>query len=136
MQVQIKSDFLDTAKRKIFVIEDDNGLAEFMQLFFDISGYRYRIIGKTENILPLIDEFKPDLVILDYMLPEINGGEICAQIKNNIGTHYVPVLIFSAYPGVLYSLGDCGYDAFLAKPFELNDLEKIIETLAGRMHLI
>ncbi|AOM78873.1 response regulator [Pedobacter steynii] len=119
------------SRKKIFLIEDDFELADFMRLFFENIRVSYQIINRTDDVLPLIAGFKPDLVILDYLLPEINGGELCAQIKKNSSTSSLPVLIYSAYPKVLCSLGDYGCDAFLAKPFDLTELEKIIQNLAG-----
>lgn len=117
-------------KKKIFLIEDDCELADFMRLYFENIGFSYQIINRTDDVLPFIDAFKPDLVILDFLLPEINGGELCAQIKKNSATSCLPVLIYSAYPKVLCSLGDYGCDAFLAKPFDLTELEEIIQNLA------
>lgn len=74
-------------------------------------------------------DFKPDLVLLDYLLPGINGGELCGQIKRHQAFSKIPVIIYSAYPKVLTSLGDYGCDLFLPKPFDLDELAKHIETL-------
>lgn len=133
---QINSGVQCKAKRKILVLEDDEQLAELMKNLFEMTGYSYWIIGNTNNVIPLITKFKPDLVILDYLLPGINGSEICIQIKQNLCTHDVPVLIFSSYPGAICSIVDCGLDGFLPKPFELKALEEIIAKLVSRTHAI
>ena len=109
----IRSAKVSTGKTKILVIEDDDATAEFMKLFFEMSDFGYYIRGGLPNILPIINDYKPDLVILDYLLPEINGGELCRQIKKNPGTCVLPVLIYSRFPKVMSSLDD-GYDAFIS----------------------
>jgi len=69
-----------------------------------------------------MEDFKPDIVLVDYLLPGINGGELCAQLKRDPSTKHIPVVIFSAYSQVLLSLGSYGCNAFISKPFELSSL--------------
>lgn len=116
---------------KILIVDDDSALIEVLEELFNEVGYRIKAINKVENIIPIIEDFQPDLVLLDYLLPFVNGGELCSQIKRNKTTCLMPVIIFSAYPKVLLSLGDYGCDAFIAKPFDLDSLlfhiEKCLE---------
>lgn len=116
---------------KILIVDDDSALIEVLEELFNEVGYRIKAINSVENIIPVITEFQPDLVLLDYLLPFVNGGELCSQIKRNEATCMIPVIIFSAYPKVLLSLGDYGCDAFIAKPFDLDSLlfhiEKCLE---------
>lgn len=117
---------------KLLVIEDDESLIEALDGVFSDKGYLYTAINNTDDILPLMEEVKPDLVLLDYLLPHINGGELCSQVKNSGPFNKTPVIIFSAFPKVLMSLGDYGCDVFLEKPFDLNYLIATIEKLATR----
>ncbi|RYE14987.1 MAG: response regulator, partial [Sphingobacteriaceae bacterium] len=88
------------------------------------EGYQVKTFTGTENIFLLIKEFDPNLIIMDYILNGINGGEFCRQVKNNPATAALPVMICSAFSRVIESLGDYGCDAFLAKPF---DFEKEVD---------
>ncbi len=116
---------------KLLIVDDDSALVEVLEELFNEVGYQVKAINTVENILPVIADFQPDLVLLDYLLPFVNGGELCSQIKRNRSTCQIPVIIFSAYPKVLLSLGDYGCDAFIAKPFDLDSLlfhiEKCLE---------
>lgn len=114
---------------KILVIENDSSLAEMLSELFTFYGYQFKIYSDTEEILPLVEEYKPDLVLTDYLLSLVNGGELCSQIKRNKATADLPVIIYSAFPKVILSLGDYGCDAFIAKPFDLDYLMHKIESL-------
>lgn len=72
-----------------------------------------------ENIFTMIDNFEPDLIILDYVLRGIDGGEICIQLKNDPATHQIPVIMLSAHSAVGKKMDQYGYDAFVSKPFDL-----------------
>lgn len=116
----------------ILLVEDDESLTEILTELFSDEGYRIRCIRGTDDILPLMDQFRPDLVLLDYVLPKVNGGELCSQIKKHQDFCSIPVIIYSAYSRVLLSLGDYGCDVFMEKPFDLDELLKKIEELTAR----
>lgn len=112
---------------KILVMESDLRLCKMLSLCFNESGFDYRIYPGTNNIVPLVLDFQPDLVLVEYLSPLVNGGELCIQIKENKLTMHIPVVIFSAFPNDILCLGAYGHDAFIAKPFELNDLMRKID---------
>lgn len=116
----------------ILLVEDDESLTDILTELFSEEGYQIRCIGGAEDILPLIDQFHPDLVLLDYVLPKVNGGELCSQIKKHRDFCSIPVIIYSAFSRVLLSLGDYGCDVFMEKPFDLNELLGKIEKLTAR----
>jgi DNA-binding response OmpR family regulator len=80
----------------------------------------------------MMNEYKPDLVLIEYLLSHVNGGELCTQIKNDPRFNTIPVILYSAYPQLLWSVRDYGCDAFLAKPFDLNALLSQVEKLLAR----
>jgi CheY-like chemotaxis protein len=81
------------------------------------------------EIIALAEETQPDLVLLDYLLGGINDGEYCHQLKHHPHTGHIPVIMLSAYQRVIESLGDYGWDAFVAKPFDLEQLARQTERL-------
>lgn len=111
---------------RILLIEDDEAVRNI--ILEALSDYSVIATDDTSDIFKLIEEHKPDLVLMDYILPHINGGELCHQIKVNPATSDLPVIIISGYPQILYSLGSYGSDAILEKPF---DLSKLLETVAA-----
>jgi CheY-like chemotaxis protein len=127
MQKQVNPALVVPDMPKILIIEDDKDLAEIMQEFFHMLGYNYYITGGLCDILPVIKEYQPDLVILDYLLPGTTGGELCSQIRKNIPTSPLPVILYSAYPQEMCVVDEGSYDEFVAKPFDLNELQQIVE---------
>ena len=114
---------------RILLVEDNESLTEMMQEIFNHEGYDFKCVPAVENIFSLLDEYKPKLVMLDYLLPNVNGGELCCQIKNHPDYSAIPVIIYSALSKALISIGDYGCDAFIEKPFDLNELLKMIKKL-------
>ncbi|WP_158828185.1 response regulator [Mucilaginibacter lacusdianchii] len=117
--------------KRILILDNDPGILDVMQDILHYEGFEVKAISDTDNIFKNITDYKPDLVMLDYLLDGINGGELCAQIKKNPSTSEIPVVIISAYSRVLLSLGLYGCDVFIAKPFELNDFVEKITVLSG-----
>jgi DNA-binding response OmpR family regulator len=114
-------------KHKILIIDDDSAILEILTECFADEGYEVKPIAVVDDIYSLIDEFQPDLVLTDYILSGINGGEFCTQIK--MAYQNLPVVILSAYPKVMLSLGTYNSDLFVAKPFDLFDLIKQVNLL-------
>lgn len=115
--------------KKILIVDDDNDILEVMTEALVYEGYEVKGLQKTDNIFPEIIQYKPDLVLLDYILNGVNGGELCHQVKINRHTSRLPVILMSAYPRVLQSLGDYGCDMFISKPFELSEVISSIQQL-------
>lgn len=113
--------------KKILIIEDDEALLEVLGIIFTRAGYLYRAYTSVENILPLVEEYRPDLILLDYTLPVLNGEILCNQIKRYKQTTNIPVIIFSAHNNMFLSVGKYGCDAFIGKPFKPDDLMSKIE---------
>jgi DNA-binding response OmpR family regulator len=102
---------------------------DMIQEALNYEGFDVHSELKTDDILASITECQPDIIILDYLLSGINGGELCHQIKSNKITTHLPVILVSAYPRVFHSLGDYQSDAFISKPFDLQELTDCINNL-------
>jgi DNA-binding response OmpR family regulator len=117
--------------KKVLVIDNEEGILRMIEEALNYEGYEVRALTGSENIFVLIKEFNPDLIIIDYILNGINGGEFCRQVKNNKATAEISVMICSAFSRVIQSLGDYGCDAFLAKPFDLPELLNKVKQLTN-----
>lgn len=116
--------------KKILVVDDDDDVLETIQLVLEIGGYDVEPLNNAEIVFECIDEFKPDLILLDVVLGKIDGRIICSQIKCNAGTSNIPILMMSG----LYDLKEikameCAPDDFLSKPFKMDVLLEKIDTL-------
>jgi DNA-binding response OmpR family regulator len=114
--------------KRILVVDNDPAILDVMEEVLSYEGFVVKTYIDTDNIFTCIDNFHPNLVLIDYILDGINGGELCAQIKKNPQTSSLPVIIMSAYSKVLLSLGNYGCDDFIAKPFDLDDFVNRIST--------
>lgn len=130
---------IEKVTKNILIIENDERLVEILSEFLPEYGYNLKFLPQVYDIRPEVKKFKADLVLLDFLLPGVNGGELCLQIKRNEQTRTIPVIIFSAFPKVMLSLGDYGCNAFISKPFELEELLKQIDACMSepeRIYLI
>ncbi|MDQ1142774.1 two-component system response regulator VicR [Pedobacter agri] len=115
-------------QKKIFIVEDDLVLLETIQDILLDQGFDCQGCFHPENAIRMIEKYRPDLVLLDYMLPEWNGGELCSAIRAIDGFEYTPIIITSAYAKILLSISDYGCDAVIEKPFRISDLIGVINS--------
>jgi len=112
--------------RNILIVDDQHDILDVLKEALEMEGYNVIALTYTEDIIRSANEHQPDLVMLDFLLAGINGGEHCHFLKTNPLTSHIPVIMLSGYPRVLESLGNYGADMFIPKPF---DLEKITSTV-------
>jgi DNA-binding response OmpR family regulator len=102
----------------VLIIDDNADVLEIFNEILSEAGYKVTTLDATDNIQKTMRDHQPDLVVIDYLLNGINGGELCFQIKRSDSLKHIPVLLSSAYPRVLYSLGTYGADEVIEKPFD------------------
>ncbi len=121
----IPLDSLDSGKRKILIVDDD---AEIVELMVDVLTRDGRFELKTAasgyEAGILTQRFRPDLILLDYMLPDINGNIVCQTIKKNPEFENTKIIIVSgvAKPEEIDMLLKAGAEDFIKKPFNIVDL--------------
>jgi DNA-binding response OmpR family regulator len=112
--------------KRILILDDNQDILEIVHEALSYEKFEVRSTEQSKNVMPLIEEFNPDLVLLDYRVTGENGGEICRQIKSHSEFNYIPVIIFSAYVSNNDDLLGFGCDAIINKPFDLMELiEKV-----------
>jgi two-component system OmpR family response regulator len=125
----IPPDSLDSGKQKVLVVDDD---PEIVELFVDVLERDGRFEVKTASsgydAGMLTQEFMPDLLILDYMLPDINGNVVCQTIRKNPNFESMKIIIVSGVVNQdeINDLLKSGADDFVKKPF---NIEKLIERI-------
>lgn len=121
-------------EQKILVVDDEESLAEFICRALRQHGYRTVCAHDGDAALTLIYEELPDLVILDLMLPLMDGWEICRRVKSDSETKNIPILMLTARSSaedVVQGL-DLGADDYMRKPFPLDELMARVRVLLRR----
>ena len=109
------------SKQKILIVDDDNNIAELISLYLTKECYDTKIVNDGEEALSAFEQYNPNLILLDLMLPGIDGYQVCREIraKNN-----VPIIMLSA-KGEIFDkvLGlELGADDYILKPFDSKEL--------------
>ena len=105
-------------KQKILIVDDDENIAELISLYLTKECFETKIVYDGESALEQVNIFKPDLILLDLMLPGIDGYQVCREIRK---TNNIPIIMLSA-KGETFDkvLGlELGADDYMIKPFEI-----------------
>ncbi|WP_051291239.1 response regulator [Pedobacter glucosidilyticus] len=116
---------------KVLILDDDQDFLDILKSYLQDQGFEVIATPFTDDIFTLIKEHQPQLIILDFLINGLNGGEICSVIKKNPTSAFIPVILISAFDRLIYSLGNYGYDIFLSKPFDLVTLFKHVKNLTS-----
>ncbi|HEY9197554.1 MAG TPA: response regulator [Mucilaginibacter sp.] len=116
-------------KKCILIIEDDPDIMSVYRTILEENDFVVEGIDAFDNTIETITRYKPDLVLTDYLLSGTNGGKICQQIKSNKDTYHIPVVLITAYGDLAKALGSFGFDAFIEKPFQIDELLGTIRKL-------
>jgi DNA-binding response OmpR family regulator len=121
-------------KGNILVIEDDQETADLLERLFKAGGYSVQTSGDGENGVTKACKNQPDLVILDVMMPGMDGFDTCSRIKQNMN---IPVLMLSARNGLqdLTRGFNAGADDYVKKPYNSNELLLRVKALVHRYHV-
>ncbi|MDD2972718.1 MAG: response regulator transcription factor [Lachnospiraceae bacterium] len=109
------------SKQKILIVDDDNNIAELISLYLTKECFETMIVNDGESALVAMDSFQPNLVLLDLMLPGIDGYQVCREIR---AKHTIPIIMLSAKGEVFDKvLGlELGADDYMEKPFDSKEL--------------
>ena len=108
------------SKQKILIVDDDENIAELISLYLTKECFETMIVGDGESALSAVNTFEPNLILLDLMLPGIDGYQVCREVR---AKNQVPIIILSAKGEVFDKvLGlEMGADDFMEKPFDSKD---------------
>lgn len=123
-----------TRAKTILLVDDDHAILKFVGLILENEGYRVVTARDGEEALFAARERKPDLVLLDIIMPRKNGYQVCRALKEDAALCRVPVLFLSAksQPSDRFWARRVGGDGFLAKPFDPADLVREVNALLQR----
>jgi excisionase family DNA binding protein len=131
----IPTDALESGKRKVLLVDDDVELVELMTKVLEEDGrFEVRIATTGFDAGMMVKEYRPDLIVLDVMLPDINGKEVCQRVRADNTLEEVRILCISGMieDDKIADLKLSGADEFLHKPFEI---EALIDRMCGLLEI-
>lgn len=116
------------SKKKILIVEDEESLLKLESILLTSRGYEVKGVADGRAALDALAAMKPDLVLLDIMLPEMDGFEVCRQIKGDEATRHIPVIMLTAKKSRedMVKGEEVGADWYITKPFKS---AMVIETI-------
>ena len=121
-------------KQRILIVDDDYNIAELISLYLTKECFETKIVGDGEEALWVFPEFQPNLILLDLMLPGIDGYQVCRELRS---TSQVPIIMLSA-KGEIFDkvLGlELGADDYMIKPFDSKELVARVKAVLRRYQL-
>jgi len=131
----IPTDALESGKRKILLVDDDLDLVEMLTKVLEEDGrFEVRVANNGFDAGMMVKEYRPDLIILDVMLPDINGKEVCHRVRADPTMEDVRIICISGMieEDKIQELKLAGADDFLPKPF---DVDHLIEKMCAQLEI-
>ncbi len=114
---------------RILVVEDDLDISKMLRIYFDSQGYEVLVAGRGNDALETCRRKLPNVVVLDINLPDIDGYEVCRQLRNNTRTSYVPIIFLTQKDERSDKIAglELGADDYITKPFDIEELKLRVE---------
>jgi excisionase family DNA binding protein len=131
----IPTDALESGKRKILIVDDDESLVELMRDVFDRDArFEVRTTNNGFDAGMCVKEFRPDIVVLDVMLPDINGKEVCQRVRSDSALDDVRIICISGMveQEKVADLKAAGANDFMQKPFSV---DKLLERVCSLLEI-
>ena len=118
-------------KQKILIVDDDNNIAELISLYLTKECFETMIVNDGESALPAVESFQPNLILLDIMLPGMDGYQVCREVRSRLT---LPIIMLSAKGEVFDKvLGlELGADDYIEKPFDSKEMVARVKAVLRR----
>lgn len=118
-------------KQKILIVDDDNNIAELISLYLTKECFETMIVNDGESALPAVESFQPNLILLDIMLPGMDGYQVCREVRSRFT---LPIIMLSAKGEVFDKvLGlELGADDYIEKPFDSKEMVARVKAVLRR----
>ena len=121
----------------VLIVDDDDRLREYVRVNLELEGYTVREAGSAEEGMRVLDDSRPDLILLDVMMPKISGFEVCKRLRANPVSRDIAVLMITALdqPSDIDRAVEAGTNDFLTKPINKAELLlRVRAALRSRQH--
>lgn len=121
-------------KKTISIFDDDDDILELCRILLESRGYKVHTFNNCRDIKAKLAGVRPDIILMDNKIPDTGGISATNLIKTDPATSFIPVIYFSANTNVAQLSMEAGADAYLQKPFNIADLERIVEKYLAIPH--
>ena len=121
-------------KARILVVEDDFDIANILNIYFDGQGYNVQVAGTGADALLKVKEIRPDLIMLDIILPDMDGYSVCQQLRSRPETSDIPILFLTQKDERSDRISglELGADDYITKPFDIEELKLRVQNALRR----
>ena len=116
-------------QRRVLVVDDEPKVLRFIEIGLKLKGFNVFTTTSGKEALELVSSEEPDVMLLDIVMPDLNGYEVLKQLRTFSN---IPVIVISASPAIQNDIVKHGADYFIMKPFDPNDLASVIKKLLDR----
>ena len=116
-----------TSNKKVVIFDDDEDILSICTYVLEERGWEVHTFTNCNDVTQKVAQVVPDVILMDNRIPDAGGIEATRELKSTEKLKNIPVIYFSADSDIQSLAAHAGAEAFLAKPFDLNDMEKIID---------
>ncbi|ACT03387.1 response regulator transcription factor [Paenibacillus sp. JDR-2] len=123
-------------KKKILVVDDEPSISMLIEFNLKLAGYDVRCVSDGEAVFEMLKPFRPDLIVLDLMLPKMDGIQVCRELRKQ--SNAVPIVMLTALQDVTDKIAglDNGADDYMTKPFSPQELISRIQAIFRRIQTL
>jgi DNA-binding response OmpR family regulator len=113
------------SKGRILVVEDDLDISQMLRLYFDSQGYEVLTVMRGNDALEMCRKKQPNVVVLDIMLPDMDGYDVCRELRGNLRTSHIPIIFLTQKDERSDKIAglELGADDYITKPFDIEELK-------------
>lgn len=113
------------SKGRILVVEDDLDISQMLRLYFDSQGYEVLTVTRGNDALEMCRKKQPNVVVLDIMLPDMDGYDVCRDLRGNLRTSHIPIIFLTQKDERSDKIAglELGADDYITKPFDIEELK-------------
>jgi DNA-binding response OmpR family regulator len=117
------------SKGRILVVEDDADVSRMLRLYFDSQGYEVLAVMQGNDALEVCRKKQPNVVVLDIMLPDMDGYDVCRELRRNLRTSHIPIIFLTQKDERSDKIAglELGADDYITKPFDIEELKLRIQ---------